>query len=167
MPHRLYFCNYRRRIWFFRMLVCCRIIRSISSIKGINDSAVLLLHPYVGLDYSRIDLTGIKAIVHGTYHSGTVCVERGAPDDIYSTRSILYLADICRDKDIPIYMAPCLLDSGQYSSIYDAAQNGGIVPLNMTTEAAYAKAILGVSSGYSGNGLREFMLTDIAGEIIK
>jgi len=133
----------------------------------IDHSSVMLLHPYTGLDYSRIDLSGIKAIVHGTYHSGTVCVERNSPDENYGKCSVLHLADRCREANIPVYMAPCALDSGQYSSIYDAAQNGGIVPVNMTVESAYAKALLGVSLDYDEEKLKEFMLTDISGETIK
>ena len=133
----------------------------------VDHSSVMLLHPYTGLDYSRIDLSGIKAIVHGTYHSGTVCVERNSPDENYGRCSVLHLADRCREANIPVYMAPCTLDSGQYSSIYDAAQSGGIVPVNMTIESAYAKAMLGVSLGYAEAKLKEFMLTDISCETIK
>lgn len=133
----------------------------------INSDEVLLIHPFAGLDYSRIDLSGIKAIVHGTYHSGTVCVERGNADEPYSASSILYLSDRCKDLGIEIFMAPCVLDGDQYSSVYDAVQTGGIVPLNMTIESAYAKAVIGTSAGYSGDELKDFVMADIAGEIIK
>ena len=34
-------------------------------------SSVLALQPCTGLDYGRITLDGVKAVVHGTYHSGT------------------------------------------------------------------------------------------------
>ncbi len=129
------------------------------------DDAVLLVQPYTGLDYSRIDLDGIKAVVHGTYHSGTLCVERGNDSEAYSTKSVLHLADRCRNMGISVYAAPSSLGVSQYSSAYDAVQNGGIVPLNMTSEMAYAKAVVGVSMGYSGDKLTGFMLTDICSEM--
>ena len=140
---------------------------TISLLSPIKGDEILLIHPYAGLDYSRIDLAGIKAVVHGTYHSGTVCVERGKEDECYGVNSILYLSDECKSLGIPIFMAPCVLDSDQYSSVYDAVQNGGIVPLCMTIESAYTKAMLGVSCGYSGDDLKKFMMTDITVEIIE
>lgn len=152
--------------------VCKSLSDSRSDIANIYPSnligdSVLYVHPYAGLDYSRIDLTGIKSIVHGTYHSGTVCVERGTETEDYSECSILYFAEKCRTLGIEIFMAPCVLDGDQYSSVYDAVQNGGITPLNMTVEAAYAKALLGISLGYDKTKLHEFMLLDISGEIIE
>lgn len=138
----------------------------INNIKKIDDS-ILYIKPYVGLDYKKISLKGVKAIVHGTFHSGTVCVERNNNKETYSSKSILYLADRCRKKKIPIYISPCVLNSEQYSSTFDAVENGKVIPLNMTFESAYAKALLGVSCGYTKEELNNFVLTEINNEFVK
>lgn len=62
---------------------------------------VLKIEPYVGLNYDRINLTGVKAILHGVYHSGTACL-----DDQQSSASILSLARRCAEEEIPLYLAP-------------------------------------------------------------
>jgi len=138
----------------------------VDKIGTIKDS-VLCIKPYTGLDYKKIDLKGIKAIVHGTFHSGTVCVERNDESKSYSSKSILYLADRCRKKQIPIYISPCVLNEEQYSSVFDAVNHGKVIPLNMTFEAAYAKVLIGVSCGYSKEELNKFILTEINNEFVK
>lgn len=130
------------------------------------EECVLRIDPYVGLDYRRIDLRGIRAVVHGTYHSGTVCVERACPTDGYSSRSILWLAKRCRELGVPLYLAPSHLGADQYSSVYDAVRCGEILPLSMTAEAAYAKLTIGASLGFSGEMLRRFMSCEISSEFI-
>ena len=149
---------------------CRKISRSRNPIPmpdKLDESSVMLISPYTGLDYSRIDLSGIRIIVHGTYHSGTVCVERSSTDECYGTRSILHLADRCREANIQVFIAPSALNECQYSSMFDAAKTGILVPLNMTSESAYAKAVIGIALSYDSTKLHEFMLTDIAGEIIE
>lgn len=123
---------------------------------GLEDT-VLCISPYVGIRYDRISLEGIRAVVHGTFHSGTVCVERNAPEESFSSASILSLAERCERKRIPLFLAPCVLGCEQYSSTYDAVQSGHIVPLNMATETAYARIMTGISCGYTGEALIEFV----------
>lgn len=140
--------------------------KEIETRKKGEQKGVLLLDPYVGLDYSRISLDGIFAVLHGTYHSGTLCVERSSPDSEYSSHSVLFLTDECKKRGIPVFCAPCALDSAQYSSAYDACENGGVVPLNMTKESAYAKLLLALYIGIEGECLLEFMKSNIANEQI-
>lgn len=128
----------------------------LSKYAGLEDT-VLCISPYVGIRYDRISLEGIRAVVHGTFHSGTVCVERNAPEESFSSASILSLAERCERKGIPLFLAPCILGCEQYSSTYDAVQNGHIVPLNMATETAYARIMTGVSCGYAKEALKEFV----------
>lgn len=120
-------------------------------------NTVLYISPYVGICYSRISLEGIQAVVHGTFHSGTVCVERNTTEEPFSSDSILSLAKRCEEKGIPLFLAPCVLGREQYSSTYDAVYNGHIVPLDMAAETAYTRAVTGVSCGYAGEALKEFM----------
>lgn len=127
---------------------------------------VIAVNPYTGLDYSHISLDGIKAVVHVTYHSGTVCVERNCENEEYSSNSILYFADKCKNAGIPLFIVPSKLDGDQYSSVFDAVKNGGITPVNMTFESAYTKAIYGVSLGLCGDNLIDFMTGNICNEIL-
>ena len=47
-----------------------------------NTEGVCFIRPYTGLDYSEIKLEGKKIVIHGTYHSESVCIGR----NIYSLR---------------------------------------------------------------------------------
>lgn len=120
---------------------------------------VKLIHSYTGLDYSEIRLDATKAVVHSSYHSGTVCVEGDC-------HSILYLAEKCKQREIPLFVAPCKLGEEQYSSTYKMARSGLVTILDMTTEMAYAKLIVGLSCGFIGEELKDFMLSRINNEFI-
>lgn len=119
--------------------------------------AVIYIEPYIGLNYERISLNGIKAIIHGTYHSGTVCVGRNKENEKYDNYSILHLCHRCNAENIPVFISPSSLEEGQYSSVYDAVNSGKITVLNMTKEAAYAKAILGISCGIKADNFISYM----------
>lgn len=136
------------------------------SFDGELVNGVLCINTYTGLDYSKISLDGIKAVVHGTYHSGTVCVERNNENEPYSTFSLLYFAKECEKRGVLLFVSPSKLDLNQYSSAFDLAQNSSAVFLNMTVEAAYMKAVTGVSSGFMGDELVSFMNKEINNEMI-
>jgi len=125
---------------------------------------VIILTPYTGFDYSRVCLEGVKVIIHSTFHSGTICVERNSSEMTYTKNSVLYLAERCQNLGIKIFACPCKLDNSQYSSAFDMWENGKIIPLDMTCELAYAKAVLGISKGFEGDKLEEFMKTEINNE---
>lgn len=127
--------------------------------------SVLSLSPYVGLDYGRVSLEGVRAVVNGTYHSGTVCVERNEPTEDYSAYSVITLLDRCREAGIPVFAAPCKLGEEQYSSAFDASESGA-VPLDMTTSAAYMKALAGVCSGLTGEALVSYMKRELSCEFM-
>ena len=128
-------------------------------------NGAMIVMPYTGLDYSRISLDRVLGIVHGSYHSGTVCVERNSEGEAYSAFSVLYLANACKSAGIPLFIAPSRLDSEQYSSVYDVCKSSDTVLLDMTLEAAYAKLVLGISLGMRSEELEKFMLTRINNEI--
>ena len=65
------------------------------------QDCVLMVEPYVGLNYRRIGLDGVKAVLHGVYHSGTACVDDGQSD-----HSLLTLAGQCSAAGIPLYLSP-------------------------------------------------------------
>lgn len=122
---------------------------------------VLLLSPYVGLDYSHLGLDGIHAVVHGTYHSDTVCVERKERDENYSSQSVLSLLDRCKHADIPLLLAPCDKDAYAYASTGDAIAHGASYIPHTTVEAAYAKTLIGTALGYRGDALSHFLRAEI------
>ena len=135
--------------------------------KKYNDfKSVKFIKQYVGLDYSDIALNNVGAVLLGTYHSGTVCVERSAENQPFSCYSVLHLAKKCRENKIPIFVSPCVLDKEQYSTMYDAVINGGLIPLNMVDSSAYMKLVIGVLAGLQGNSLTTFMKTQYNNEFI-
>lgn len=133
-------------------------------LPSLISEKVLLIMPYTGLDYSRISLDGVSAVIHGTYHSGTVCVERNACAESYSSRSVMFLAKECEKKGVNLVVAPSRLGDEQYSSVYDLAKSSGALLLDMTTECAYAKILLGVSLGLCGKELEKFLRSEINNE---
>jgi L-asparaginase len=140
--------------------------RTKTGFKFENDKKVLNIMPYTGLCYENISLENVCAVVHGTYHSGTVCVGRNDDEKLYGNDSVLWFADKCRQKNIPVFIAPSKLSKKQYSSVFDAVENGGLIPLYMTRESAYCKASLGEMNGLSGDKLMEFMMCEINNEFI-
>lgn len=129
----------------------------ISALTALSGK-VMIIYPYTGLDYSRLSLDGLDAVLHTTYHSGTVCTERRDKEEAYSTHSILHLADRCKMLGIPLYIAPTSLGDGQYSTTYDLYKHAEPTLLYMSLEYAYARLLVGTSLGLSGEMLNNFIL---------
>ena len=129
-------------------------------IHEIKDE-VMMLHPYTNLNYATINLDGRRVIIHGTYHSESVCIgraietcksERTGRDD-YSLEeiieidrpySILYLLKKCNELNIPVVLVPCDTNNAKYGTTANACIAGAL-PIGSsvaTIEAIYAKAIL-------------------------
>ncbi|MBE6573123.1 MAG: hypothetical protein E7652_01880 [Ruminococcaceae bacterium] len=121
---------------------------------------IKLIFPYVGIDYSDTRLDGISAVLHGSYHSGTLCVGG------YNSGSALTLGIECMQRGIPMFIACCKNGDDKYSSTSDAVEMGGMIPLDMTLEAAYMKLVLAVNMGLYGEELAEFMQKEINNEFI-
>lgn len=111
---------------------------------------VLMICPYPGIRYNAFDLKGIKAVIHGLYHSGTASV-RG------DNTSIIPFAKRCNTLGIELYIAPADSVSAVYSSS-DEMRHTNIIPLGkMSTETAYVKLCFAVSQGTDGVQARQFM----------
>lgn len=121
---------------------------------------VLQVKPYVGLDYGALRLEGVRAIVHGTYHSQSLCV---AGED---TSSALSLLDRCKQRSIPLFLAPCSADAFQYESTGDALSRGALPVYGLTGEMAYVKALVGCALGLSNTALQEFLNASVNHEFI-
>lgn len=122
---------------------------------------VLQIMPHVGLRYDSVCLDGIRAIVHGTYHSQSVCVERKNGEGEYSASSVLYLLDRCKMLEIPVFLAPCSPLSYCYESTGDALRYGACSIDGMTSEMAYVKTLVGCALGLEGNKLQKFLNSSV------
>ncbi len=115
-----------------------------------NSKKVLAIKPYTGLDYSVYNLENISSVVHGTYHSETVCT-------LGDEHSVINFAKKLKDKNIPLFLSPCKGGEEQYSSTYTALKEENIIPLNMTFERAYSKCLLATLLGYEGVEIIPFL----------
>lgn len=128
----------------------------INKLTTLRDG-VLLVVPYVGLDYDCIDLSNVSVVVHNTYHTTAVCVERSKKSGDYTSNSILYFLNKCREKDIDVLLAPCDPEAFSYESTGDALQNGAMYISGKTLELAYTKTLVGHSLGLKGEKLVDFV----------
>ena len=145
---------------------CCKGVATPERAMPLTDMAlltpcVLPIEPYVGLNYARLSLEGVTAILHGTYHSQTVCA-RSASDP----HSILWLLKPCRAENIPVYLLPCDPACYTYVTTGDALRAGAIGLCGMTREAAYGKLLIGSAMGLRGDALTAFLRTPLNGEYI-
>lgn len=103
---------------------------------------VLKIEPYVGLNYDFFDFSSVKAVLHGTYHSGTVCAETDEAREDFRN-SLIYL--VKKYPEIPVYIAPSDISSGIYETVADILK---ISPENITfltgetTEYYYARLLV-------------------------
>ena len=101
---------------------------------------VQIIEPYPGLDYSSLHLNPAKtrAVLHGVYHSFTVCAEDGF--------SAIEFAQSCRERGIlPVFapFAQWLLEGGvRYSSTDALLASGALLVPDCTRELAYAALVL-------------------------
>lgn len=118
---------------------------------GKFKASVIKLNPYVGLNYDYIDIDNVDAVIHGTYHSQTVCVTE-------NEFSVLKLANF----KIPVFIEPCNYEPDRKFVCYETtaeAVKGGIIPVwGMTSEMVYVKTMVGVALGYKNESLAEFLL---------
>lgn len=99
---------------------------------------VLVLQPYVGLNYEAVDYSRFSAVLHGTYHSGTACTGDGK-------NSILHMIDLCKGK-ADVYLSPSKAEGEVYDTVRIIADHGGVEFLyGDTFELAYAKLLVAYS----------------------
>ena len=91
---------------------------------------VMMIDPYVGIDYDSFDISRVKHVLHLTYHSGTADSER-LPDFIRK----------CAASDVDFYLAPGPHDY-RYSSTFGLISAGAKPIMDITPWAAYAKLLV-------------------------
>ena len=130
---------------------------------------VLMLTPYVGLDYSKISIDGIGAVLQRSYHSYTACVDK-LPDGSASEYSALGLLTCCNDAGIGFWLGGVPetegLTSGTYSTTAELIRAGARPVYALTDETAYAKLMVASSMGLGLDETDEFLRRELAGEKI-
>ena len=133
-------------------------------------NCVLMLQPYVGMDYSVIDYSKFSAVLHGTYHSGTACAEKTEDCNAYSASSVLYMLDRCRECNVDGYISPSKKEGEVYDTvrIIGSHNDNQINYLYGTTqETAYAKLLIAYSSFNDKEKIKEYINSEINFEFIK
>jgi len=129
------------------------LLSSTEALKG----GVLSIVPYVGIDYDFYNLEKLSAVVHNTYHSQTVCVERSKRRGEVSSYSFLTFSEKCKEKGIDLFIAPCNSEAYFYESTSDALDKGALPVSGMTFEMAYVRTLVGASMGLKGEELYKFV----------
>ncbi len=140
----------------------CDVLKNINNISG----RVLKITPYVGLDYDVFSLWDVQAVVHGTYHSETACVEIKEENDVITNFSVLRFIVKCKKNKIPFIIEPCSENAYRYASTGELLKKGAVPVWGMTSEMTYVKTLLGVSMGLSGENLIEFLKRNINNEFV-
>ncbi len=137
-------------------------LRDLNKIKG----DVLYVNPYIGIDYSKFDIEGIRAVVHRLYHSGTGCVIN--KNEKKNRNSILYFVIKCVKKGIPFFITPCKAQNNDYITSEIMIDSGAIPIYGMTSEMVYVKTVISGGLDYYSDPqmIKTFLMKNIAGEFI-
>jgi L-asparaginase/Glu-tRNA(Gln) amidotransferase subunit D len=130
------------------------------SLNADFGSNVLLLRPYPGMNYQAINLDGVDAVLHDLYHSGTACIS----DDYGEQYSLLEFASTCRQRNVPLYLAPAVRHADYYDTTRVLMESGVEMIWNMSLEAAYVKLLLAMGNYTDRFEISAFLQQDIAWE---
>lgn len=86
---------------------------------------ILIIRPYVGIDYSNYNLDKVDAVLHTMYHSST------APE------SVKNFIQKCNEQNIPFYFV-----TSKSSADYESAKDFENIIFNSTLENAFARLLL-------------------------
>lgn len=98
---------------------------------------VLYIKPYVGINYDRFSLEGVRCVLHSLYHSSTA----NAADT--SVHSALHMLKRCNEAGIPMYIFPCNKESYRYVTTKALLEDGAIPLDGETWNLAYAGLLIG------------------------
>jgi len=132
------------------------------------SDCVMKIEPYVGLDYGAYGLPKrIRAVLHGSYHSATACLDRTGK--VYSSRSVIYLVKRCRKLGIDVFLSPLRASqradlAGSYDTVAAMLEYGMQPVFSLTNETAYMKLALAYSLGYEREEVGLFLDREVASE---
>ncbi|MGE4214722.1 MAG: asparaginase domain-containing protein [Anaerotignaceae bacterium] len=131
---------------------------------------VLMVEPYVGIDYSAYNIDGKKAVIHGLFHSSTACVDITDDSNKIEHSSVLHMINMCKEKGIGFYISTfekeLLEEEAMYSSTGVLRKHGAIPIVGMTKEVCYAKLMVACTLFTEKNEIAEFLKEEINAEII-
>lgn len=122
------------------------------------SARVLMIRPYPGLDYTKINMAGIDAVLHDLYHSGTA----GTAANFGGQYSLNDFIDECRKRQTGIYLAPASKHPQIYESTRQLLDRGAEMLWDMCLEAAYVKLLLAYGNFTDPRSIREFLHQDVA-----
>ena len=127
--------------------------------------------PYVGLDYSRISLKGINAVVHGIYHSETLCAcDENSKYSVFKLKKCFYkTGDKDSEINVPIFLENCKYTESENKPCYEstalAVKRGANAVYGITPEMLYVKTLVGTNLGFHSKDLVDFVTkTRVNGE---
>ncbi len=112
------------------------------------EDCVLKINPYVGINYKAFNYSNFKAILHGTYHSGTA-----------NTAGISMLLNESKGADV--YLSPSTLDGEIYETVAEIAEHNINFLYGMTEETLYAKLLIAYSFFEDENERKEFVKKEL------
>lgn len=121
---------------------------------GDAASGILVIHPYPGIKYTP-PCDSIKAVLHYTYHSGTICST--AP-------GLVQFAEYTRSKGIPVFITGAGTRA-DYESVKCYKELGFHVLPAMSPEAAYIKLWLCIINNKKPGEIAGIMEKPAAGDI--
>ena len=133
---------------------------------------VLMITPYVGVNYSIFNYKPFKAVLHGTYHSGTACAQQSIYNNKYDDHSLLYMIDQCSTLGVDTYISPSKLTGEVYETtgiIGNHIANDKKINFlyGLTNETAYAKLVIAYSMFETEEQRKDFLNTEYNYEFIK
>ncbi len=101
---------------------------------------VLCINPYVGIRYDAYDYQKFDAVLHKTFHSGTVC------SDGNDAESVLFMIDRCNNEKTDVYFSPAKDKGATYNSVVPVRNCKNVHFLyGYTDEYAYARLLVAYS----------------------
>jgi len=132
------------------------------ALKPVFKKQILMIKPYPGLNYQHFNLSGVSAVLHDLYHSGTAC----ANEQWGSQYSLVPFIKHCTEQGIPVYLAPIIKSENAYQSTQTLVDAGAKLIWNMSIEAAYAKLHLAYNCFENQKDIGNFLDAYVAGEHI-
>lgn len=142
--------------------------------KTVLKDCVLKIEPYVGINYDAYDYSKFSAVLHGSYHSGTACVQKTMSAPEYGKESVLHMIDICTSLTpaVDTYISPSKLTGDVYETTAIFANHKGTngkkakLIYGYTAEMAYAKLVIAYSLLEAAEDRKLFINSECNFEII-
>lgn len=124
----------------------------------IDDHNILVLHPYVGLNYKNLPLdANIDAIISGVFHSGTVNTSDNESD--YSFNNLVKRAG---DLGIPVFLAEVVSSAEEYASVEDRKDDDNLYIIkDISMENLIIKLNMALSNYDNLRDIVEYLNKDI------